>query len=75
MKNTKLASILGAAVPLVLVLVFLAGTISKTHAQSEPDLGLCPEGYEQGLVTTGFVDCYDSSRATSQREDAEFDRV
>ncbi len=71
MKNT--ASIFRALT--LLVLISLLGSIQHVYAQSEPDLGLCPEGYEQGLISTGFVDCYDTTRATSQREDAEFDRL
>ncbi len=44
------------------------------HAQSS-DLGLCPTGYSQGLVTTGFVDCYRESSRRSDRDEAERDRL
>ena len=51
-----------------------AAFISPAFAQSE-DLGLCPSGYSQGLVSTGFVDCYDTSSSNSNREVAEADRL
>lgn len=47
---------------------------SIAYAQSE-DLGLCPSGYSQGLVTTGFVDCYRESSRRSDRDEAERDRL
>ncbi len=58
--------------------VFALGALSNTalvHAQSEDDLGLCPGGFNQGLVTTGYVDCNRNSGQTSDIEEAEFDRL
>lgn len=56
----------------VILLNTLVGT-STAHAQE--DLGLCPDGYDQGTVRTESVDCYRSTSARSDRADAELLRL
>lgn len=48
--------------------------VSIVHAQSG-DLGLCPNGYSQGVVTTGFVECHRESSRRNSREEAELLRL
>jgi len=58
---------------LVIILASL-GSTAIVQAQSE-DLGLCPDGYNQGLVTTGYVDCDRRSGNRNNIEEAELDRL
>jgi len=48
--------------------------VSTVQAQSE-DLGLCPSGYDQGIVSTTFVECHRESSHVSTREEAELLRI
>ncbi len=48
--------------------------VSTVHAQSG-DLGLCPSGYDQGVVTTTFVECHRESSHVSTRAEAELLRI
>lgn len=48
--------------------------VSTVHAQSG-DLGLCPSGYQQGIVNTAFVECHRESSHTSTRAEAELLRI
>jgi hypothetical protein len=68
-----LTKILLQAAFLFLVLSFSA--IHHNPVLAQVDLGLCPDGYQQGIVETGFVECYRNSGNRSNREDAEFDRL
>jgi len=52
----------------VIVFSSLAGT---TIAYAVQDLGLCPNGFTQGTVTIGSVDCYRSSSARSELSEAQ----
>jgi hypothetical protein len=61
------------AIPLILLLASFS-YVPIAHAQSG-DLGLCPNGYTQGLVTTGFVECHRESSRRSTREEAELLRL
>lgn len=65
-------------IPLILasVLAVLLSSISQVsvvHAQSE-ELGLCPFGYDQRIVTTGFVECFRSTTRNTLAE-AELGRL
>lgn len=68
MKNVAL--IIKCSVFIVFLSTF---NISIVHAQE--DLGLCPPGYDQGIVSTGFVECYRESSRRSTREQAELERL
>lgn len=55
------------------VLLSAVSQVSIVYAQSE-DLGLCPFGFDQRIVTTGFVECY--RRTTRDTlEEAELGRL
>lgn len=69
MKNIKLAV---KCCGLILLLSMFTNT-PLVHA--EEDLGLCPDGFDQGIVTTGFVECYRESGRRSTREQAEAERL
>lgn len=59
------------------VLTILLSTfshVSTVYAQSG-DLGLCPNGYQQGVVNTGFVQCHRESGRRNTREEAEILRL
>ncbi len=60
-----------------LFLTFLALlTIFYTpSASAQEETGLCPENFREGIVTTGYVDCFRESSARSDREDAELLRL
>lgn len=58
---------------LVLGLAVLGNT-NIAFAQTD-DLELCPDGFNQGLVSTGFVDCNRRSGNRSNIDDAELDRL
>jgi hypothetical protein len=60
----------------IAILILLVSAINIPFVQAAPvDTGLCPPDFDQGLVTTEFVECYDSSSPTSQRIDAEEHRI
>jgi hypothetical protein len=54
-------------------LIFLTTLVKVPLAHAAT--GLCPSGFNEGIVTTGFVECDDSSSARIDRADAEFDRI
>ena len=67
------SSILSAVLTLILsITVSTVVNVPLVHAQ---DTGLCPAGFSQGIVDTGFVDCFDTSSSQSQRANAEADRL
>lgn len=57
------------------LLYILLSTAGITDTLAQVDLELCPTGFSQGLVTTGFVECYRTSGQRSTREQAELDRL
>lgn len=59
---------------LITAVIASAGSSMAAKA-SDSDLGLCPPGYDQGLVTTGFVNCSRRSGRRSTRQEAEADRL
>ena len=69
MRNSRIASKLGA------LIVLMAALLNVNTAQAQEDLGLCPDGYSQGLVDTGKVECYRESGRRSTRAQAEADRL
>lgn len=58
----------------LLLLLSLLSHSGPVFAQEE-DTGLCPDGYNEGIVETGFVECYRESTRRTDRADAEFDRL
>lgn len=42
---------------------------------AQEDTGLCPENFNEGIVTTGFVDCFRETSSRSNRADAEILRL
>lgn len=60
-------------IPVLLILSTFFYQPTTAFAQTET--GLCPPGFDEGVVTTGFVDCYRQSSQRSDREDAEFLRL
>lgn len=46
-----------------------------SNVVAEDDLGLCPDTFDQGYVTTGFVDCNEDSSRRTTLEQAEQDRI
>ena len=69
MRKVRIADTLGA------LIVLLAALCSISPAQAQVDLGLCPDGYSQGVVETGKVECYRESGRRSTRAQAEADRL
>ena len=58
------------------ILIGLFSTFSYTATVSaEEETGLCPDGYAEGQVTTGFVDCHRESGSFNDIEDAELARL
>ncbi|GGZ95946.1 hypothetical protein GCM10008090_00150 [Arenicella chitinivorans] len=51
----------------------ILSTASLVYADEET--GLCPENFTEGVVTTGYVDCFRTTGATSDREEAERRRL
>ena len=56
------------------ILLSTIGHVSVVHALAV-DLGLCPNGYTQGIVSTGFVECHRESSRMNTREEAEILRL
>ncbi len=56
-----------------LVLLLLLSHYAPTALAQ--DTGLCPDGYNEGTVTTAYVDCHRISSQRSDRADAEGDRL
>ena len=56
-------------------LVLLLLLIHHSPSALAADTGLCPPGYKEGTVTTGYVDCHRESSPTSNRANAEIDRL
>lgn len=69
MKNIALV------VKFYLIAIALISSISTSIVYAQIDLQLCPVGFSQGTVTTGFVECYRESSNRSTREEAELERL
>lgn len=58
-----------------LIIIAFLSTFNSSLVHAEGDLGLCPAGFEQGVVSTGFVECLRESSRRSTREQAELERL
>ncbi|MBX2848607.1 MAG: hypothetical protein KTR16_09810 [Acidiferrobacterales bacterium] len=56
-------------------LLLLVITSLNSTAIAQEDLGLCPDPFTQGFVSTGFVDCNEPSNSESSVESAEENRI
>ncbi len=53
-------------------LVFLISSFTVPHSvYAQEETGLCPDGFREGIVTTGYVDCFRESRSDSDLEEVE----
>lgn len=62
---------------LAIVTTFLLTAVFSTGSvvYADDETGLCPENFTEGVVTTGYVDCFRTTSATSDREEAERRRL
>jgi len=56
-------------------LIFLLTLSGSNIAHAENSLDLCPIGFDEGLITTGYVDCHRRSSTFDRRSDAELARL
>ena len=65
----------GLGAPLSLILLWFSAALFSSTAQAQEETGLCPENFTEGVVTTGYVDCFRVSSSSSSRETAEERRL